>query len=124
MIRNSNQGQTGPFSAHPGLGNNVSGLTGFNSFVGWPDEKPISLMVAYADFLAPPLAVTALIAALDHRRKTGKGMFGYLAVRGESQIFSTPLLDYVANGVENRKMGNIHKGFAPHGVYRCKGEDR
>jgi benzylsuccinate CoA-transferase BbsF subunit len=125
MIRSSNQGQSGPFSAHPGLGNNLNGLAGFNSFVGWADEEPLSLMVAYADFLAPPLAVTALIAALDHRRKTGQGQcLDISQLEASLQYLIPPLLDYVANGVENRKMGNAHNCFVPHGVYRCKGEDR
>ena len=125
MIRSSNQGQTGPFAKHPGLGNNLNGLAGFNSFVGWADEEPISLMVAYADYLAPPLAVTALIAALDYRRKTGEGqLLDISQLEVSLQYLMPPLLNYSINGLENRKMGNAHPSAAPHGVYRCKGEDR
>ena len=73
MIRNSNQGMTGPHASHPGLGNHINGLAGFVNLVGLPDEEPISLIVAYTDYLVPHFAVAALIGALDYKRRTGKG---------------------------------------------------
>ena len=32
-------------------------------------------------------------------------------------------MDYFANGVVGNPMGNRHRCMAPHGAYRCKGED-
>jgi crotonobetainyl-CoA:carnitine CoA-transferase CaiB-like acyl-CoA transferase len=75
MVSSSNQGQTGPYASHPGLGIHLIGLGGFNNFIGWPDQEPITLTVAYTDYLTPPLAVATLIAALDRRRKTGEGQY-------------------------------------------------
>jgi len=69
MIRSSNQGQTGPLAQQPGLGNHINGLCGIVNLVGWPEKEPISLMVAYTDYLVPHFAAAALIGALDYRRK-------------------------------------------------------
>jgi len=41
MVRNSNQGLTGPAATHPGLGNHINGLAGFVNYVGWPEQEPI-----------------------------------------------------------------------------------
>jgi benzylsuccinate CoA-transferase BbsF subunit len=73
LVRNSNQGQTGPAAKQPGLGNHINGLAGIVNMVGWPNKEPISLQVAYSDYVVPHFAAAVLIGALDYRRRTGKG---------------------------------------------------
>ena len=125
MISSSNQGQTGPFASHPGLGIHLIGLGGFNNFIGWPDREPITLTVAYTDYLTPPLAVATLVAALDRRRKTGEGQyFDISQMEAGLHYLSTPLVETAANGTQPAKMGNASEDAAPHGVFKCKGEDR
>ncbi len=125
MISSTNQGQTGPYAAHPGLGIHLNGLGGFNNFVGWPGQEPTTLMVAYTDYITPPLAVAALVAALDHRRKTGEGQFLDISqLEAGLQFLAPPLLNYSVNGIEPGKSGNSCDYAAPHGIYKCKGEDR
>jgi crotonobetainyl-CoA:carnitine CoA-transferase CaiB-like acyl-CoA transferase len=42
-----------------------------------------------------------------------------------SMLYLLPLfLDYQANGHIMNRLGNRSPGAAPHGVYRCKGDDR
>jgi benzylsuccinate CoA-transferase BbsF subunit len=124
MISSSNQGQTGPYASHPGLGIHLIGLGGFNNFIGWPDQDPITLTVAYTDYLTPPLAVATLVAALDRRRKTGEGQyFDISQLEAGLHYLATPLLDTAVNGIQPKKMGNACKEAAPHGIFRCKGED-
>ena len=125
MIRSSNQGLTGPSASHPGLGNQINGLAGFINLVGWPDQEPISLIVAYTDYLAPHFAATALIGALDYRRKTGKGqLLDISQLEVGLQLIAPLLLNYMVNGQEAKAKGNSCDYAAPHGAYRCKGEDR
>lgn len=125
MIRSSNQGLTGPYASQPGLGNHLNGLAGFVNLVGWPDQAPTSLIVAYTDYLAPHLVVAALVGALDYRRRTGKGqLLDVSQFEVGLQFLAPSLLNYVANGVEDSRTGNSCPYAAPHGVYRCKGEDR
>jgi benzylsuccinate CoA-transferase BbsF subunit len=125
MIRSSNQGLTGPSATQPGLGNHINGLGGIVNLVGWPDEEPISPMVAYTDYCVPHFAASALISALDHRNKTGKGqLIDVSQFESGLQLIAPLLLDYSASGMEARANGNSCEYAAPHGVFRCKGEDR
>lgn len=125
MIRSSNQGLTGLYASHPGFGNHLNGLVGFVNLVGWPDQPPISLIIAYTDYLAPHFAVAALVGALDYRRKTGKGQLLDLSqFEVGLQLLAPVLINYMVNGVEDSRMGNSCSYAAPHGIYQCKGEDR
>jgi crotonobetainyl-CoA:carnitine CoA-transferase CaiB-like acyl-CoA transferase len=125
MIRNSNQGLTGPAATHPGLGNHINGLTGMVNLVGWPEWEPISLMVAYSDYMVPHFAAAALIGALDYRRKTGKGQLLDISQFEVSLQLLTPnIINYTVNGTEENAKGNSCDYAAPHGVFRCKGDDR
>lgn len=125
MIRNSNQGLTGPAASHPGLGNHINGLAGIVNLVGLSDREPISLMVAYTDYLVPHFAAAALISALDFRRKTGKGqLLDISQFEVGLQLLAPHLVNYSVNGIEEEAKGNSCDYAAPHGAYRCKGEDR
>jgi benzylsuccinate CoA-transferase BbsF subunit len=125
MIRSSNQGLTGPAALQPGLGNHINGLGGIVHLVGLPGEEPISLMVAYTDYCVPHFAASVLVGALDYRKKTGKGQLIDLSqFEAGLQLIAPLLLDYSANGVEAEANGNVCEYAAPHGVFRCKGEDR
>ena len=125
MIRNSNQGLTGPAATHPGLGNHINGLAGIVNLIGWPEQEPISLMVAYTDYFVPHFAVTALIGALDYRRKTGKGqLIDVSQFEVGLQLLTPSLVNYSVNKKEEKAKGNANDYAVPHGVYRCKGDDR
>jgi benzylsuccinate CoA-transferase BbsF subunit len=125
MVRNSNQGMTGPAATHPGLGNHIIGLTGIVNLIGYPEQEPTSLMVAYSDYLVPHFAAAALIGALDYRRKTGKGqLIDISQFEVGLQLLTPALINYSINGLEEPLKGNSSDYAAPHGVFRCKGEDR
>jgi benzylsuccinate CoA-transferase BbsF subunit len=125
MMRNSNQGLTGPAATHPGLGNHTNGLTGIVNFVGYPEKEPISPMVAYSDYMVPHFAAAALIGALDYRRKTGKGqLLDISQFEVGLQLLAPALINYSINGEEEKLKGNSCDYAAPHGVFRCKGDDR
>jgi crotonobetainyl-CoA:carnitine CoA-transferase CaiB-like acyl-CoA transferase len=125
VIRSSNQGLTGPAAKQPGLGHHINGLGGIVNLAGWPDEEPISLLVAYTDYCVPHFAAAALVGALDYRRKTGRGqLIDISQYEAGLHLIAPLLLEYSANGVEAKANGNACAYAAPHGVFRCKGEDR
>ncbi len=118
-------GHTGPLANHPGLGVQLSDLIGFGNITGWPDRGPCTLPGAYTDFVSPHYAVAALMAALDHRRRTGRGQYIELCQFEAGLQFVAPvLLDWVVNGREPVRKGNRCDYAAPHGVYRCQGYER
>jgi benzylsuccinate CoA-transferase BbsF subunit len=125
MVRSSYQGITGPRSGFRGFGNQLNGLAGFVNLTGYPDREPICFMVAYTDYFVPYFTVSALAGALDYRRRTGKGqLLDISQLEAGLQFLPDWFLNYSVNGVEQKAAGNRCEYAAPHGVYRCVGEDR
>jgi len=125
MLRTSNQGATGPMAKQPGFGYHLVALAGFCYYTGWPDREPAALSTAYTDSITPRFAACALTAALIYRAKTGKGQLIDVSQLESGINFLAPLvLDYVVNGRVGGRNGNRVHNAAPHGVYRCRGDDR
>ncbi len=125
MLRTCNQGQTGTHAHHPGFGSQLTSLAGFTYLTGYPGG-PLSLLYGpYIDFIGVGYGLIAVLAALDYRRRTGKGQCIDLAQYENGLQFLGPvILDYAVNGRVMERMGNRHRYAAPHGVYPCRGEDR
>lgn len=125
MISLSNQGQTGPRGWQRGAGVHLTGLSGFYHLTGWPDREPAVPLGIYTDSISPRFATAALIAALDYRRRTGKGQYFDLSQYECATHFLSPIfLDFTVNGRVANRMGNRCPYAAPHGAYPCKGEDK
>jgi len=125
MVRSSIAGQTGPWAKRRGLGILAASQAGFSSITGWPDGKPCTSYIGYTDFISPRFCITALIAALSHRRKTGKGTCIDVSQFEPALHFLAPVaLDYSVNQRVAKPHGNSSTYMAPHGIYRCKGDDR
>jgi len=124
MLSTCMQGQTGPYASHAASGHKLSALSGFNHIHGWPDREP-AWIAAYTDNIAPRYNIIAILAALDYRRRTGKGQFLDMSQNEAGVQFLAPLiLDYVVNKRVANRMGNQCPYAAPHNAYRCQGEDR
>ena len=125
MLRISNQGQTGPHSRATSYGLMLVPMAGFSQLIGWPDRDPLTLNLAWPDYIAPQFALTSLIAALEYRHHTGKGQLLDLSQLETSLYFLLPpILDYTVNHRQSMRMGNECPFAAPHSVFRCRGEDR
>lgn len=125
MLSSCMQGQTGPAASHPGFGYHLSSLAGYNSIVGWPDRDPAGIFGAYTDLIAPLFQISALLAAIDYQRATGKGQYLDVSQYEACIHFLSPLLlDYVINNRVFQPRGNYCECMAPHGVYPCSGDDK
>lgn len=125
MFSSCLMGQTGPLASFAGYGNLAAAYAGFFDVTGWPDRPPAGPFSAYTDFISPRFALPALLAALDHRHRTGTGQHIDFAQAEASGHFLAPaILDYSVNGRIFRGMGNDDLDMAPHGVYPAAGEDR
>lgn len=114
-------GQTGPWANYAGYGHILQAASGYNHLTGWPDAEPIGTGVAYTDFLVPHFAAGALIAALDHRRRTGEGQhIDFSQFDAAVHGLWTAILDWTANGHDQVRLGNRDPEAAPHGCYRCQ----
>ena len=125
MFSTSMLGRGGPLATQPGFGPVLSSLAGLTHITGWPDRDPVNPYGAYTDFIVPRFAVASILAAIDYRRRTNKGMHLDMSQLEASIHFSAPfVLDYAVNKREQGRRGNREQGMAPHGVYPCHGEDR
>jgi len=124
MLSSCLMGQTGPLADFAGFGNLAAALSGFYKLVGWPDRAPAGPFGAYTDTVAPRFTVAALLAALDHRDRTGEGQYiDQSQVESALHFLSPALLDYTVNGRVETRAGNRDPNMAPHGVYPCAGDD-
>ncbi|MBI4332314.1 MAG: CoA transferase [Chloroflexi bacterium] len=125
MISSCNQGQTGPNAVKPGFGTQLTAQAGFVNLTGWPDRPPVLPWGAYTDFTSGKLGAAILVAALDYKRRTGKGQYIDLSQYEASLHYIAPLLmDYSVNGAIASRRGNKCSFAAPHDAYPCAGDDR
>jgi crotonobetainyl-CoA:carnitine CoA-transferase CaiB-like acyl-CoA transferase len=120
MLSTCMQGQTGPHRDYPGFGNLMAALSGFYYASGYSAAEPCPPYGAYTDFIAPRFSACALIAALDYRRRTGKGQYIDMSQYEASLHNMAPaLVDYFATGRVLEPAANRSERYAPHGAYRC-----
>jgi crotonobetainyl-CoA:carnitine CoA-transferase CaiB-like acyl-CoA transferase len=125
MLSTCLMGQSGPLATFAGYGNLAAAISGFSNLGGWPDRPPSGPFSAYTDYVSPRYIAAAILAALDHRRRTGEGQYVDLSQAEASLHFLAPaILDYTVNGRVARRIGNRDPDHAPHGVYPVAGEDR
>jgi crotonobetainyl-CoA:carnitine CoA-transferase CaiB-like acyl-CoA transferase len=125
MLSSCLMGQTGPLARFAGFGNLAAALCGFYNLVGWPDRLPSGPFSAYTDYIAPRFGLATLMAALIHRKRTGKGQYiDQAQAESALQFLTLPILDTVGSGRQYSPIGNDDPEHAPHGVYPAAGEDR
>jgi benzylsuccinate CoA-transferase BbsF subunit len=125
MLRSCGYGHTGPMAKQAGFGMTLAAYSMMYTVAGWPDRRGVPVSSYYSDQMSPLFSILALVTAIDNLRRTGRGQ-----CIDQSQIestinFLTPLvLDYTVNKRESKVTGNKSSYMAPHGVYRCKGNER
>jgi crotonobetainyl-CoA:carnitine CoA-transferase CaiB-like acyl-CoA transferase len=125
MLSASMEGGDGPHAQFRGFGLTLQATVGFTHFTGWPGRAPTGTGVAYTDWVATGIALTALLAALEHRRRTGEGQYIDLSqLEACTWALDAEVLDFTVNGRIRERLGNRHPVFSPHGVFRCRGDDR
>jgi crotonobetainyl-CoA:carnitine CoA-transferase CaiB-like acyl-CoA transferase len=125
MFRTCGYGHTGPMADQPGFGSILTAIAMMDNLVGWGDRPPVPPSTYYTDHFSPVYASMAIMAALDYRRRTGKGQYIDHSQVETGLNYMTPLiLDYQVNHREFKPGGNKSQYAAPHGIYRCQGEDR
>ena len=121
MLSSTLLGQTGPYNQVSGFGSQGAGMSGVQYLTGWPDRAPAGPFGPYTDYPAPRFALTALLAALDHRNRTGQGVFiDQAQAEGTLQLLAPALIDYLNGGPALEARGNDDPQMSPHGVYPCR----
>ena len=119
-------GSTGQYTNAIAYGNTMEAMSGLASRFGYKDGPPqITHDLTYGDPVAGAMAALAVIAALAHRRRTGRGMHvdvsqqeALLAQGGEAVV------TYSLDGELLSRQGAKDDTRAPYGYYPCTGEDQ
>lgn len=124
MLSSCIMGQTGPYTSLAGYGTMAAAISGFFEITGWPDRPPSGPFGAYTDYTSPRFLVAAVMAAVEHHRRTGQGQYIDFS-QGEAALQQlTPLLlDWSVNRRMQERLGNRDHIHAPHGVFRSAGDD-
>lgn len=118
-------GTTGPFRRYGSYGNGVIAYSGLTQNMGFADRPPTGIAPLYSDFSSPYVAVSALMAAVYHRERTGHGQFIELAqAEATINLLGTDIMEVAANGNLPPRIGNRSRSESPHGAYPCTGDDR
>ncbi|MEZ4501339.1 MAG: CoA transferase [Dehalococcoidia bacterium] len=119
------QGLDGPHAEYQGFGAILCTICGANHLAGFEGRAPVGVGTNYPDYVVNPMhAITALMAALRHRRRTGEGQLIDMAqLESSVAAMAGPLFASMNAGVPYRREGNRVPFAAPHGVYRVRGED-
>ena len=135
MVSNTGYGHSGPWSNYGAMAAALEPTHGTGAFMGYLDHGPDGSLSdsgvpnkvanSYTDFLASITAQFAVLAALLHRKTTGRGAWVDLAMYQVGVSFlGEGLLDFAFNGRRTRRLGNRHEYLCPHGCYSCLGEDQ
>jgi benzylsuccinate CoA-transferase BbsF subunit len=126
-VRMTGFGLSGPDRDHVSYGPTLQALTGYTLLMGEPDGPPAGFGYSYSDLAGGHMGALAILAALHHRRRTGRGQLVDLAQQeAVASLVGPVLLERAANGGESRPLGNASQEgpAAPHGIYPCAGDDR
>jgi crotonobetainyl-CoA:carnitine CoA-transferase CaiB-like acyl-CoA transferase len=124
MVRMPAFGLDGPWRDRVGFAQTMEQLTGMAWLTGFADGPPI-LPRGPCDPLAGLHAVVALLVALEHRARTGRGqLVESTMVEAALNAAAEMALEYGAHGVRLARDGNRGPVGAPQNLYACRGVDR
>jgi crotonobetainyl-CoA:carnitine CoA-transferase CaiB-like acyl-CoA transferase len=125
MVSMSGYGTRGPYKDFVAFGEMIEPFAGLSELTGHADRGPLRLAVAYPDPVAGYHAALAVLLALRQRHQTDLGQHIHIPHREPiTRMLGAAVLDYTVNGRVQRRIGNRHRAWAPHGSYPCRGEDR
>jgi crotonobetainyl-CoA:carnitine CoA-transferase CaiB-like acyl-CoA transferase len=127
MLSMSAMGHGGPSKDYVAFAPTLHALSGLTFLTSFEKDAPIGLGYAYADIVAGLYATIAVLAALEYRDRTGQGQYIDLSeYEAICTLMGPSLLDASVNDKEILPEGNCpdYIEAAPHGCYKCSGEDR
>jgi crotonobetainyl-CoA:carnitine CoA-transferase CaiB-like acyl-CoA transferase len=116
LIRMPGFGLHGPWRDYVGWALNFEQTSGMSAVTGYADGPPCNPQ-GPADPVVGVHAGVALLAALEHRRRTGEGQLIEVAqIEVAACVTAEPVIEYSMNGVVRPREGNRRRGYL-QGVY-------
>ncbi len=129
-VSNCGFGHTGPYRDFKSWGPIAQAVSGLTHSSGLNGHEPAGWGYSYMDHTGGYYMAMAILMALWHRERTGEGQWVDMScTEAGANLHGSDLLDHSVNGValraDDRPDSNrsTSPAMAPHGVYRCRGED-
>lgn len=124
MISLPAYGSTGPWKDYVGFAFSIEQMAGIPQLTGYPDGPPEMTGAASSDPIVGTNGAMAILMALLFRQMTGKGQYIDLSqIEAATSFIGDAIVDYSMNKRVQPRRGNRHPSMAPHGYYRCQGDD-
>lgn len=125
-VASQGYGRGGPLGMVQSFGPLNAAFSGAHALWNHADAPfPCGASLNHPDHVASKLATVAVLAALEHRRRTGEGQFIDVAqTEAAAFLLGEAYLQGPATGRPAAAQGNAVPWAVPHGVYPCAGEDR
>jgi crotonobetainyl-CoA:carnitine CoA-transferase CaiB-like acyl-CoA transferase len=126
-VRMTGYGLTGPDRDKVSYGPTLQALAGYTLLMAEHGKPPAGFGYSYSDLAGGHLGALAVLAALHQRRRTGRGQLVDLAqLEAVASLVGPILLERAGDGAESVACGNASQEgpAAPHGIFRCAGDDR
>lgn len=112
-------GQTGPLRDRPGYDFIVQAMGGLMSITG-PADAAYKCGVAVADLFTGLHAVVGILAALQHRQRSGEGQHIDLALFDcQLSMLANLASQWLCDGRPPQRLGNAHPSIAPYETLPC-----
>lgn len=118
LVRMPGFGLDGPWRDNPAFAYAIEAAAGVSWLTGYPDRTPYD-PYSVGDACAGVHAANAVLLALEHRRRTGEGVFVEAAmVDAALSICAEQVIEYSAYGALLQRDGNRGPTAAPQNLYR------
>ncbi len=129
MLSMSAMGRTGVWKEYVSYGQTLQAWSGFTELTGFPETDPSGPASAYSDATGGMAGAQGVLLALLHRARTGRGQMVDLSqFETMSSLLGPLFLELTVNKKADaiQRGGNClpHSTAAPHGAYRCRGDER
>ena len=126
MISCSAVGSGGPWEDVRTFAPSLTSLSGLERLIGYAGERTLgALTLGYGDPSNAHHGFFAVLAALAHRARTGKGQWIDMSqLEATAGLVGEALMDLEMNGRVWGTEGSRHASMAPYGIYPSSGEDR
>ncbi|HJY79783.1 MAG TPA: CoA transferase [Candidatus Binatia bacterium] len=127
-IQQPGWGYKGPYVKFASYGPIAQAVSGLTEQSGLPAPyPPAGWGFSYMDWSGAYYCALTMLCAIYYKKRTGKGQYIDCS-QVEPGIYMTgsAVLDYITNGRHYQRTGNRspYRPAAPHGAYRCRGDDR
>jgi formyl-CoA transferase len=129
ITRISAFGQTGPLAERPGFAAVAEAFGGLREMVGDPDRPPVRVGVSIGDSIAGIYAAFGTVMALFQRERLARGASAKVPLsqriidvalnEAVLSVMESLVPDYLAYGVNRKRVGGRMEGIAPSNAYPC-----